>query len=687
MESSNRECQHLSTAAGFDVKERVRAATDIVDVIGRDLELRPQGRNFVARCPFHNDTKPSMTINPARQSWKCWVCDIGGDVFSFVMKREGLDFPSALRSLADAAGIEVPTFRRGPNTKPGEPNDRDTLLAAIDLVAKAYFAQLSDPQSEEARLALEYCNRRGIDDANREQFQIGFAPDSWDFAMNLLRRHHFSEAVAKACGVVVGRESGSGGYDRFRGRLMFPICDATGSVISLGGRVVPELVNKSNETSGNDEPQTGGAKYINGPETLLYRKSNELYGLHLAREAMRRDGEVFVMEGYTDVVAARMAGIEPVVAVLGTALTTDHVRVLKRFANRVVLVLDGDEAGRRRADEVLDVFVQADIDLRVMTLPDGVDPADYLKLHTASAFRELSQSSPDALQHKLNRLVDGVDVRTDTQSVTNAIESMLQVLCKAPTTSDKLMLKMDQMLVRMSAVFGLPVERLQRRLDAMRSERADRERRNRAYRRSARRHQPAASNRTNRDGIDQTFDQASAEDLSAYGVDDRTIAEYSETEHFDAPSTSPQAVPLTGIDRQLFETLLESPDVAAMAIESIDVAWLETSTAKMLLSAYQDLDLQARELTAESLLIILENEFLKNEIVSLLERIEQRSQEELDSPTDRYSAILARYHELAFEAEKQRQIDTLRSAQLPEDEELAVLQQLFAAERIRQTPR
>lgn len=709
----------LSPSTDFDVKERVRAATDIVDVIGHDLELRPQGRHFVARCPFHNDTRPSMTVNQERQSWKCWVCDIGGDIFSFVMQREGVDFPTALRSLAERAGIEIPEFNRGPKTQPGSPDDKATLMKAVDLICRAYFDELASGKSDDAKMARDYLASRGIDDSNRELFKIGFAPDSWDFAVNLLKRNKLSEAVAQAAGVAIGRDGKSGCYDRFRGRLMFPIDNAQGQAISLGGRIIPAIANRIAEAKGDGS--NGGAKYINGPETMLFRKSNELYGLHLARDAMRAADEVLVMEGYTDVVATRMAGIDHSVAVLGTALTAAHVRVLKRFVNRVVLVLDGDEAGKRRAEEVLELFVTADADLRILTLPDGLDPADFLAQQSAANLLDMAGKAPDAMDHKLNRLTEGVDVTRDTHRVTTAIETMLGVLTKTPAKSDKTELKIDQLLVRMSQTFGLPVERLQRRLETVREENAERERKQARYRKANTSNGPQDSTQPNAparspasqkpatrppasasmDDFDP-FAQAAMEDAAAFGIDEgfddyapSTPSDFGASTHPGRNSASgpprpqppEQGAAITGVDRELFEILIESPEVAAMAVEAIDPSWLHSNTAKMLLSAYQDLDLQGRDLDVDSVLVLLENDFLKNQIITLQERIEQRAGHVLDEPHLRYTAILTRFREREFDAEKTRQIEKLQSASLPEDEELAMLEQLFAAERIRQTPR
>ncbi len=685
----------LSFQTDFDVKERVRNASDIIDVIGRDLELRPQGRNFVTRCPFHNDTKPSMTVNPERQSWKCWVCDIGGDVFSFVMQREGLDFPAALRLLAERAGIELPEYRSGPKTQPGSPDDKATLSSAIEEVAQAYYEQLDARKTDDAKVAWDYLASRGVNDENRRRFRIGFAPDSWDFAVNLLHRKNYSNAVAVACGVAKSRRGPSGAdgcYDFFRGRLMFPINNSHGKVISLGGRIIPAIAARTVAASGGTA--TAGAKYFNGPETLLYRKSAELYGLDLARDAIRTAGEVLVMEGYTDVVAARMSGIENAVAVLGTALTQQHVRVLKRFAPRVVLVLDGDDAGRRRAEEVLDLFVTAEADLRILTLPDDADPADFLTAHSKDALLELAAAAPDAIDHKIACLIEGVDLTRDTHRVTAAIESLLALFVKVPQNDDRASLRVDQLLMRISRTFDLPVERLSRRLDALRASRKESETKKARYqqqqsKRSLPEHAPNVSGPNADFSNDDPFASAAMEDAAMFGIDEYTqpTAPRDSSPNPRRRDDASPAASLSGVDRELFETLLESPEVAAMAIEAIDTEWLQSTTAKMLLSAYQELDLNGYDLNADSLLTLIENDFLKLQIVSLQQRIDQRGERSTVTPHERYTAILTRFHERAFEAEKSRQITQLESATLAEDEEMAVLRAIIDAERIRHTPR
>tara|TARA_R110002073_G_scaffold56905_12_gene144782 strand:- start:18040 stop:20199 length:2160 start_codon:yes stop_codon:yes gene_type:complete len=713
----------LSLPADFDLKERVRANVDIVDVVGQTLELHPAGRNMVARCPWHNDRRPSLTINPERQTWKCWVCDIGGDIFSYVMQRDGLDFPSALRVLAEQAGIPIDELRGGKKTVFGSPDDRPTLFAAMKLVSDAYFEQLESGTSNDAKIARDYLASRGIDDENRKRFRIGFSPESWSFAVDLLKKHDFSAEVAEAAGLAIKRNKGDGHYDRFRGRLMFPIHDLQDRPISLGGRLIPAIAARRGEDK-------AGAKYINGPETKLFRKSHQLYNLQLAREAIRRGGDALVMEGYTDVVAARQAGVESAVAVLGTALGEDHIRLLKRFAKRVVLVLDGDTAGQTRADQVLELFVRADVDMRVLTLPDGNDPADFLASQGRAAFDELVASAPDALEHKLNRLTEGVDVTNDTHKVTQAIEVLLGIIAQAPRAAN---LKVDQLMLRMSRTFGLPTERLNERLEEVRKTRArtaakhrdssPRDSRARDTKPTRPINRPSAPPRSDSATPPKSFDPNAAFLESAEfegdfgGYDDFAVPpdlggapdfggpdfggpadfgappDFADSSGFGEPrnfgatprreSNPNRPQPLSGIDRELFETLIESPELAAMAVESIDPDWLESNTAKMLLSAYQDLDLQGRDLTLESLMSVLANEDLKNQVMTLEERVRRRGDQSTQTTFERYAGVVLRYREREFSAEKNRQIAKLASSALAEDEEEALLKELFDAERTR----
>ncbi len=661
----------MSLSVDFDLKERVRTAVDIVDVIGSQLELRPQGRNFVARCPWHNDRRPSMTVNQERQTWKCWVCDVGGDIFSFVMQRDGIDFPTALRQLAEQAGIPIEEVRRGKPVQPGSPEDKTTLFAALKLVSDAYVNELAHGTSADCQIAREYLAARGINDENRERFQIGYSPDSWSFAVDLLKKNSLSAEVAEAAGVAIDKQTGRGHYDRFRGRLMFPIQDLQNRVISLGGRVIPKIAERSGEDS-------AGAKYINGPETRVFRKSHQLYALQLAREAIRKSGEVLVMEGYTDVVAARQSGVENAVAVLGTALGDEHVKILKRFAQRVVLVLDGDDAGQRRADEVLELFIRADVDLRILTLPNNNDPAEYLDAHGLESFNRLVTDAPDALDHKFAKLTEGVDITRDTHRVTSAIDGMLGLLANAPRGDG---LRVDQLMVRLARTFGIPTDRLQARFETLRkksSQRFDRrsapQGADQANANAPHRHRALNPNDAFAESADDEYGDASFGNHQLTGTQAVRESRY---------SMPPRLPSLSGMDRQLFEVLIEAPELAGMAVEAIDPDWLDSITAKMLLSAYQDLDLAGRELGIDSLLLAIENESLKSEVVTLQERVTNRDGKLMESPALQYAALVTRFREREWNVEKTRQIAKLESSTMAEDEELVLLQAILEAERTR----
>ncbi len=365
--------------SALDVKERIREAVDIVDLVGSYLQLRREGRGYKALCPWHDDSKPSLTINPERQSFKCWVCgDKGGDIFSFVMAIERVAFPEALAMLAERAGVQLDKPRGG-----GPPTDeKRTLYQAMAWATSQYHRLLqSDPK---AAVARQYFAERSITPASIERFQLGYSPVEWDWIVQAARGTSFSPAVLEKADIVGRRPTGGGHYDRFRNRVLFPILDAQGRPIAMGGRVLP----------GPEAENT--AKYLNSRETPLFTKSHHLYALNLARDAIRKTGTALVMEGYTDVVIAHQCGFENAVAVLGTALGAQQIRVLKRFADRlrIVLVLDGDEAGRKRAGEVLQLFVAENVDVRVLTLPEEFDPAEFLLERGAEALAALIDRAP-----------------------------------------------------------------------------------------------------------------------------------------------------------------------------------------------------------------------------------------------------------------------------------------------------
>jgi len=451
----------VSLSSSLDAKELVRQAIDIVELVGKYVQLRRQGRNYVGLCPWHDDTRPSLQVNPERQSFKCWVCDIGGDVFSFVMKMDGVAFPEALALLADQAGIPLQRQKHGAGNAQGEASDKRHLYQAMAWAEKEYHeCLLRDPEAEVGR---RYLQQRGITPESVQKFHLGFAPNRWDWIQRRAAAAGFKPKTLETIGLIVPSESGRP-YDKFRGRVLFSIRDVQGRPVGFGGRVLPE--------SGS----TSRAKYLNSAETPLFFKSSLLYGLDVARDAIRKSHHtVLVMEGYTDCIVAHQYGFENAVAALGTAVGNRHVQTLKRFAEQIVLVLDGDEAGQKRTNEVLELFVAENVDLRIVTLPEGLDPCDFLQAHGADAFREiLAAGAVDALEHAFRIATRGVDMARDVHAASSALERLLGIVAKAPrlqadTTRDD-RFREEKILQRLAASFRVPEQTVRERLTAMRRE-------------------------------------------------------------------------------------------------------------------------------------------------------------------------------------------------------------------------
>lgn len=349
-----------------------------------------------------------------------------------------------------------------------------------------------------------------------------------------------------------------------------------------------------------------------------------------------------------------------------------------------MLVLDGDAAGQARADEVLELFVRADVDMRVLTLPEGSDPADFVAEFGRDKFESLVRQAPDALDHKLARLTDGVDLTKDTHAITSAVEAMLKIVARAPDS-----IRIDQLIVRMSKSFDLKAERLQRRLEALRRDARQRERTRPVVSRTRPDPGHGDPSRIDSGRIDSGRIDPGHSDPNA------ALAESADPESkwtgatipAASQSAPPRVPPLSMVDRKLFEALIEESDLVARAIEAIDPATLESTTAKMLFSAYQDLELAARPLDVDTLLLFVENDQLKNQIVSIHENIQNRRDELPETPTQRLHALVAYYHNRASASESARDIETLASASLDEDEELARLNEIVNRHRAAQKAR
>ncbi|MEK7183524.1 MAG: DNA primase [Patescibacteria group bacterium] len=362
----------------MEAKDEIKLKLDVAEVIGEYVPLKPAGSGSMKGvCPFHAERTPSFHVSRERQIWKCFGCDKGGDIFSFVMEMEGMTFPEALRHLADKAGIEIPEYR------PTKDADKRDVLRSIHEVAAEYYAT-SLREYPNGKAIRDYVASRNIDAVLIDKFQLGASPDDWDVLSNLLIKKGFSEQAILDSGLGMKRKSGSGLVDRFRNRLMIPLCDASGIVLGFTARVLP----------GAPSDQ---AKYMNSPETPLYHKGAMLYGLHLAKTAIRKAGEVIIVEGNLDVIASHKAGVENVVGSSGTALTEMQLRTLARYTKRLVFCLDDDAAGFAAAKRVVDLAIKlkaADpalqFDVRCLVVPAGVgkdpdeivqrDPAEWVKI-------------------------------------------------------------------------------------------------------------------------------------------------------------------------------------------------------------------------------------------------------------------------------------------------------------------
>ena len=361
-----------------DTLQVVRDRVDIVDLVGRYVSLKKAGRSHKGLCPFHHEKTPSFVVTPERGTWHCFGCGEGGNAFAFLMRHENLTFPEAVRSLAAELGIEIP------ETESGERGVLESVLRANALAQEYYQRSLA---GEEGRGARDYLAGRGLSAEEWTRFGLGFAPDRWEGVVEVLRRAHIPGEVAERAGLARARPSG-GHYDLLRGRVVFPIQDARGRVVAFGGRALAK----------DQDP-----KYLNTPESPVFRKREALYGLPQALEPMRRSDRAIVVEGYFDQLALARAGLGEALASCGTALTEEHAKSLSRRTRNVVLLFDGDEAGQRAMLRALEVMLPAGLRVRAAALPLGVDPDDFMRREGADALRQLVDSAPPALEVAITR--------------------------------------------------------------------------------------------------------------------------------------------------------------------------------------------------------------------------------------------------------------------------------------------
>ncbi len=376
--------------------DRIRESIDLVDLISEVTKVKRSGRTFMAVCPFHEEKTPSMSVDRARGLYHCFGCGKGGDLFSFVQETQGLNFREALEVLARKAGVTL-------TEDPGAAQRRGRRGAGIDAIRKAievYHTRLKS--SPDAGPARAYLRARGYDVAVIDQWKMGFAGTDWDTLTKELRSAGVDDRALTDAGL--SRKGRSGMYDFFRGRLMFPIYDLRGDPVGFGGRKIEEV---PREATNNPD-----AKYVNSPDSVVYQKSRLLYGLDRARAAMGTAGEAVIVEGYTDVIAMHLAGVETAVATCGTALGDDHFDLLRRFTEKVVLAFDSDMAGSKaalRSDDLESPF-RLDLDLRVALMPDGLDPADLVQEGRADELAKAVSEARPLLEFRIKHEVAAHDL-------------------------------------------------------------------------------------------------------------------------------------------------------------------------------------------------------------------------------------------------------------------------------------
>ena len=370
-----------------EILEKIKSQNDIVDVISERVRLKKSGRNFTGLCPFHNEKTPSFSVSQEKQIYKCFGCGEAGNVISFVMKEKNLPFVEAVKYLANRANIPLES-NNGEKSKTAKKKD---LLYRVNVeAAKFFFSNLINNQS-----AKEYFLNRGIKEQTIKKFGLGFANDSWNSLMFYLRRKGVNDILLEEAGLIsVNKEKGTK-YDRFRNRVMFPVFDYQGRVIGFGGRVLDD-----------SKP-----KYLNSPETLVFQKGTNLYGLNFALKHNLNERYFIIVEGYMDLISLHQYGITNVVASLGTALTINQARLLKRYADKVIISYDADMAGQMATLRGLEILRTAGFDVRVLNIPQGKDPDEYVRSNGREAFLKLINSSEPLIDYRMKKAEEGIDFK------------------------------------------------------------------------------------------------------------------------------------------------------------------------------------------------------------------------------------------------------------------------------------
>ena len=402
--------------------EQVQERSDIVEVISRYVPLKKVGRNHKAPCPFHHEKTPSFVVSPDKQIYHCFGCGAGGNVFSFLMKHENLQFLEALEMLADKAGVTLPqsSFRGGETSSLAK-----ELYKANELACQFFQANLAGNKG-----AKEYLALRGIGEEAIKKFKIGYAADSWESLLNFFKTKSIAAGIVEKAGLAIANDKG-GHYDRFRNRITFPIIDLKDRALGFGARVLDSSL----------------PKYLNSPETPIYSKGRNLYGLNFSKDNIKKKGHALIVEGYLDFLVPYQAGVQNIIATLGTALTVDQIKMLKRFTNTVVTIYDPDEAGESASLRSLDLFVGEDVNVYIAELPSGYDPDGYIRKFGAEEFAKVVKSSKNIFDYKFDKVAKRFNAST-THGKASIASEMLPTLAKInnAVTKSELVKKLAQRL-------------------------------------------------------------------------------------------------------------------------------------------------------------------------------------------------------------------------------------------------
>jgi DNA primase len=399
------------------VLDEVRNAVNIVSLVSEYVSLKKRGRNYVARCPFHTEKTPSFNVSEEKQIFMCFGCGVGGDAFKFIMQIEHVSFPEAVRFIAERHGIQLPQISDARPTDGG--TDPDVLRKAMTEAAECFHHALLD--TEAGKEPLKYLLSRGIARETVDRFSLGYSPGNGDYLMHYLRKKGYSLAALEDCGLLKRSEDGTRHYDAFRNRIMFPIADVRGRIIAFGGRAL-----------GDGQP-----KYLNSPETKLYNKSRNLFGLSFSRDGIRRLDCAVLVEGYMDFIIPFQHGIDNLVASLGTSLTSQQAQLLGRYTREVIVSYDPDSAGLAATQRSLDLFLEEDFRVRVLSLPDGQDPDVFVREAGADRYRRRLQEAVPYLDFLLDTAIKDQGSLDNPRSKIQVINSVLPYLAKLPNAVER----------------------------------------------------------------------------------------------------------------------------------------------------------------------------------------------------------------------------------------------------------